>query len=134
MKEARLTPIKSLLLGLPIALFLGALLSDLAYYRSHEVQWVNFAAWLIAGALLLGGIILLIAVIDFFRRREGGRAGLFLLLVASMWILGLLNALIHARDGWASMPTGLILSLVVAILAIAAAWAGLAAPRRTEAN
>ena len=39
-----------MLLGSTIALFLGALLSDLAYYRSYQVQWINFASWLIAGA------------------------------------------------------------------------------------
>ena len=135
MRDIGLRPITVLLLGIPIALFLGALLSDLAYSRTYEVQWANFAAWLISGALVGGGIVLAIAVVHFFRHRgEGGRAGLFLLLVAAMWIVGFINALIHARDGWAMMPTGLILSLVVFVLSLAAAWAGLSGTRRVEAN
>ena len=39
----------------------------------------------------------------------------FVLLLAA-FVLGFINALIHARDAWASMPTGLVLSIVVAVL------------------
>lgn len=135
MRENSLPPVTALLLGFPIALFLGALLGDLAYYRSFEIQWANFAAWLIAGALLLGGIVLAAGIVNFVRRREGrGRPGLYLALVAAMWIVGFINALVHSRDGWAIMPTGLILSVIVSVLAVAAAWAGLSGTRREEAN
>lgn len=134
MPNHSLTPVRALLLGFPIALFLGALLSDIAYYRSFEIQWANFAAWLNAGALVFGGVVLAIALVDFFRHRDrGGRAGLFLLLVAAMWVVGFVNALYHARDGWAMMPTGLILSVVVAVLAIVAAVVGVRESRRVEA-
>lgn len=133
MREGSLNPAKALLLGFPVILFLSALLSDLAYYRSFEVQWANFASWLITGALLTGALVLLIGLVDLFRARRGrGRAGLFLVLVAAMWVVGLVNALVHARDGWASMPTGLILSIIVAVLALAAAWAALAGTRGQE--
>ena len=122
-----------MLLGSTIALFLGALLSDFAYYRSFEIQWANFAAWLNAGALVFGGIVLALAAIDFFRHRERrGRAGLYLLLVAAMWVIGFFNALHHARDGWAMMPMGLILSVIVAALAVAAAVVGVRGTRRVE--
>ncbi len=135
MRHYGLNPAKALLLGFPIALFLGALVSDIAYYRSFQVQWANFAAWLNAGALLFGAIVLIIGVIDFLRHRESrGRAGLFLLLVAAMWLVGLINALIHARDGWGTMPAGLILSVIVALLALGAAFVGLTGTRRAEAN
>jgi uncharacterized membrane protein len=126
--------VTALLLGFPLILFLGALLADLAYFRTQEIQWVNFAAWLNAGALLCGGIVLGKAIIDLFRRRDDQRSPMFLLLLAAMWIVGLANALVHTRDGWASMPMGLILSLVVAVLAIAAAWAALHRPRQAEQN
>ena len=48
-------------------LFLGALLSDWAYASSHEIQWVNFAAWLIAGGLLIASPALLWGAVDVLR-------------------------------------------------------------------
>lgn len=42
------------------------------------------------------------------------------LALGSGWLLGLLDSLIHARDAWASMPYGLVLS-VLATLCIGAA-------------
>lgn len=135
MRHSNSSAFAILLLGATLALFLGALLSDVAYYRSFNVQWLNFAAWLNAGGLLVGGVLLLTGVIDFFRRRDGsGHSGLFLMLIAVMWVVGFVNALVHARDGWASMPTGLILSVVVALIAVVAVWAGTSSTRRVEAN
>jgi uncharacterized membrane protein len=45
----------------------GALLSDLAYTASFQVQWANFSSWLIAGGLLVGAFALLWALILLFR-------------------------------------------------------------------
>ena len=46
---ARITPgpLHSILLGGTVALFLGALSSDIAYARTYQIQWSNFASWLI---------------------------------------------------------------------------------------
>ncbi|RVT95034.1 DUF2231 domain-containing protein [Sphingomonas crocodyli] len=121
-----LHPLHALLLAFPIALFTGALLADIAYLQSAEIQWTNFAAWLNAGALLMGGFVLLWALIEAFRLRRDrvrGRAGLYALLLAVMWIAGLINAFQHSHDGWSSVgTTGLLLSIVSAALAIAAGW------------
>lgn len=133
MKNALLSPLHSLFLGMAAALFLGALVSDLAYARTFEIQWANFAAWLITGGLLIGAVVVAMALFGLFGHRGTGR-GLLLALVALMWIAGLFNALVHARDGWAMMPTGLVLSLVVTLLAVAAAIVGLRRTRREEAR
>ena len=50
-----------------VPLFTGALLSDWAYSISHEIQWVNFAAWLIAGGLLIAVPALLWGAVDVLR-------------------------------------------------------------------
>lgn len=135
MRDKALHPFTALMLGFPTALFIGALLSDIAYFRTYELQWSNFASWLIAGALLCGGFVILLCVIDFARGRSARRrSGILLLLVAATWIAGFINALIHARDGWAVMPTGLILSIIVVVLALASAIVGVIGSRRVEAN
>ncbi|WP_129793332.1 DUF2231 domain-containing protein [Sphingosinicella sp. CPCC 101087] len=119
-----LHPLHAMLLAFPLALFVGALLSDLAYWSSHEIQWTNFASWLNAGGLLVGAFALLWALVELVRSRRRGRPGLYFLLLLAMWVLAFINALVHSRDAWGSMPAGLWLSAIVALLAIAAAWTG----------
>lgn len=120
-------PVHAVLLAGILPLFLGGLLSDIAYASSYHIQWNNFASWLIAGGLVFAGFALLCAIIDLVRpSRRGRRAGLHALLLLVTWVLGFINALTHARDAWASMPLGLILSVVVFLLACAAIWTGFA--------
>ncbi|MDR7335292.1 hypothetical protein [Roseateles asaccharophilus] len=113
-----------------LPLFLGALLSDWAYSASFQPQWINFASWLIAGALVLAGLALAWALVDVLRRRANV---VYLLLLLATFVLGFVNALIHARDAWATMPTGLALSAVVLVLAAVAGGMGLAGWRRRPA-
>ncbi|MBL4610148.1 MAG: DUF2231 domain-containing protein [Pseudomonadaceae bacterium] len=116
-----LHPLHATLLAGAIPLFLGALLSDIAYYRSYEIQWTNFASWLIAGGLVFAGLALLCAVIGLFRAEgRGARGALYVGLLLATWLLGFFNALTHARDAWGSMPLGLVLSALVLLLACAA--------------
>lgn len=120
------SPLHAILLAGTVPLFLGALLSDIAYYMSYQIQWSNFAAWLIAGGLLFCGLALLFALANLVRaRRKAGRPTLYLLLLLVTWVLGLINAFEHAKDAWAVMPAGLVLSVIVSILACVAAGLGL---------
>lgn len=122
-----LHPIHGILLSGTVPLFLGGLLSDLAYSSSYQIEWSNFASWLIAGGLVFGGFALLWSIIDLIRAdRRGGYLLLYPLLLLATWVLGFFNALTHARDAWATMPTGLILSVIVVLLALASAWVGFA--------
>lgn len=120
-------PVHAVLLAGTVPLFLGSMLSDIAYASSYHIQWNNFASWLIAGGLVFAGFALVCALVDMFRRgRRGSRAGIHFLLLLATWLSGFLNALIHARDAWASMPSGLILSVLVFALALGATWTGFA--------
>jgi uncharacterized membrane protein len=105
---------------------MGALLSDLAYRGTFQVQWLNFASWLIAGGLLVGAFALLWALIGVFRHRarRRGRSFVYLVALLAMWVLGFINALVHGKDAWATMPAGLYLSIIVALLALVATWVG----------
>jgi uncharacterized membrane protein len=126
-------PLHAVLLAGTIPLFLGAALGDAAYGASYEIQWKNFASWLLVGGLALAAIALLFAIVDLLRadRRARGIVPYALLLLATC-VVGLLDALMHARDAWASMPAGLALSVVVTVLAGVATWSGFRRPRIGE--
>lgn len=121
-----LHPLHAILLAFPFPLFLGALLSDLAYRSSFQVQWANFSAWLIAGGLVGGGFALLWALVNLFRRGTARkrRPIIYFVVLLAMFVLGFVNALVHAKDAWAIMPEGLYLSVIATLLALVAAWIG----------
>lgn len=111
-----------IVLAFPIAAFTGAVATDITYLNSAEMQWSNFSAWLVTTGLVFGAMVVLWALIDWLRHRRGARTGLpYLLILAAMWIVGLVNAFQHSRDGWSSVGTlGLTLSIASALLALVA--------------
>lgn len=111
-----------------LPLFLGALLSDWAYASSYQVQWTNFADWLNAGGLALAVVALVWAALAELRRpwRQPGPRWLPVALLVVTVILGIVNAFVHAKDGWAAMPAAPVLSLLVLLVAGAASVVGLA--------
>ncbi|KQY89814.1 DUF2231 domain-containing protein [Brevundimonas sp. Root1423] len=117
-------PAHAILLGFPIALFSSALVTDIVYLRTAELQWTNFSAWLISGALLFGGLVLAWALVSLALNLRGsgkGRNLIYVGVLAVMWILGLINALKHSQDGWSSVGGfGLTLSILCTLLALAA--------------
>ena len=129
-------PVHAVLLASSLPLFLGAFLSDWAYYSTFETQWINFAAWLNAGALVLLGATLLWAAIDFLRRdvARDRTSALYLMAVIVTFTLGFIAALVHSKDAGATMPAGLILSLVVLVLAIISVWIGFSTLRTGAAR
>ena len=121
-------PLHAVVLAGTVPLFLGALLADLAYWSSAQVEWSNFASWLLVGALVLGAIASACALAGL--RRAGRRRGIALLLaMLATWALGLFDALVHARDAWGIMPTALAVSALATLLACVATWIGFSPPR-----
>ena len=119
-------PLHATLLAGTVPLFLGALLSDIAYGQTYQIQWANFASWLIAGALVFAGLALLFALVNLVRaEHKAGQPLVYFLLVLATWVLGLINAFQHAKDAYAMMPAGLVLSAIVSVLTLAATWTGL---------
>jgi uncharacterized membrane protein len=121
-----LHPLHAIFLAFPLPLFLGALISDYAYTSSYQVQWVNFAQWLLAGGLLIGALAVVWAVVGLVRSEHAGkrRHAVYLVVLLAMWVLGLIDSFIHAKDAFASMPAGLYVSAIVTLLALVAAWIG----------
>jgi len=117
----------TILLAGTVPLFLGALLNDIAYYQTYQIQWSNFASWLLAGAELFCGLALLFALINLIRaKQKSGQVLVYFVLLLATFILGLVDCFQHAKDAWAVMPAGLALSAIVFFLSCLAAWVGLA--------
>ena len=116
------------LLAAAFPLFLGAVLCDWTYRSSHQIQWSNFAAWLLAGGMVFLGIALVCALIDVFRG-DRGRSLLHFVLVLAAFVLGFIGSLVHARDAWAVMPSGMVLSVLVLVLVAAGTWMAFAGLR-----
>jgi uncharacterized membrane protein len=119
-------PFHAAVLGGVWPLFLGTLLSDYAYWSSHQIQWANFAAWLLIGAMVLTTIALLCAIVGFVR---GSRNVIYVIALGAAWIVGFFDALHHARDAWAIMPAALAFSLIATAFALVATWSGLSSLR-----
>ena len=119
-------PLHRILLAFTISLFTFALFTDIAYLKTAEVQWSNFSAWLITGALVFGGIAGIFSIADFVlgaRRGWSRRSLIHLVALASAWVLGLVNAFKHSQDAWSSVGAfGLTLSLLCTLLVMVAGW------------
>ncbi|MNV07616.1 hypothetical protein D3C71_980540 [compost metagenome] len=117
-------PLHRMLLAFPISLFTLALFTDIAYLKTAEIQWTNFSAWLITGALVFGGIAGVFSIIDYVVGARRGRSRLSLIHLVALalaWVLGLVNAFKHSQDAWSSVGAfGLTLSLLCTLLVFVA--------------
>lgn len=117
-------PIYLLLFPIPIVCFLGALATDLTYSRTSVLMWSHFSSWLIATGLVIGALASLALLVELIAAAElrdtiFGWGHIFLFYAAM--IVELFNMLVHSKDGWtAVVPTGMILSVIAAILCLAA--------------
>lgn len=128
-------PIQAVLLAGSVPLFVGTLLCDWYYSATFEVQWINFASWLIVGAVLFAAPALVWAIGEALRFKTRRTAGALVYLVAlsALVIIATINVLVHSKDAWATMPAGLILSVLASVLAAAAVWLGFSSLNRSVA-
>lgn len=121
-------PIHPMLVPFPITCWIGAFLTDIAYWRTANLQWQYFSIWLIVAGLVMGGLAALAGVADYVgdrRVRAARPATPHMVLNLLAWGLSLLNAFVHSRDGWtAVVPQGLILSGAVTLILLVSAWLG----------
>ncbi len=119
-----LHPLHAILLSFPVALFAGAVATDITFLNTSEILWSNFSAWLNAGGLAFGALALIWAAVTAIRWRHADRRPLiYLILLAIMWVVGFVNALLYSRDAWYSVTAaGAVLSALTALLALVAAW------------
>ncbi len=134
----RTHPIHGILSAYPLAFFTAALVTDITYANTAQMMWANFSVWLITGGVLMGVLAALAGIVDAVSNRRRGRRRRpwpHSLATAAMLLLALVNGFVHSRDAWTSVvPTGLILSAIVALLAVATSWLGYALEARQEAR
>jgi len=121
-------PLHPMLVPFPIACFVGTLVTDITYWRTAEMMWADFSAWLLFAGLIMGGLAAIAGLIDFLGDRlvRGlPYAWLHMLGNVVVMLLALFNALIHSRDAWTSVvPTGLVLSALTVLVMLFTGWLG----------
>ena len=57
-------PIHPMLVPFPVVCFVGTLLTDLAYWKTAEMMWADFSAWLLFVGLIMGVLAAIAGLID----------------------------------------------------------------------
>lgn len=121
-------PIHATLVPFPIVCFTLALFTDIAYWRTANMMWTNFSAWLLLVGLIFAGLAALAGAIDLLssrRLRKLGTGWAHGVGNVVVMVLAILNSFVHARDGWTSVvPQGLILSALTVLVMIFTVWLG----------
>lgn len=117
-------PIHSIIVPLAATCLAGALLTDLTYWRTAEMMWADFSAWLVSAGVILGWLSVIAGLFDWLTKRV-----LAVSLPVWPWaivelaalILATFNMFIHSRDAWTSVvPWGLVLSAATVVLLLVA--------------
>lgn len=121
-------PIHPMLVPFPIACFVGALLTDLAYLRTADMMWANFSAWLVTVGVIMGVLAAIAGLIDFLgdrRVRAQAPAWPHVIGNAVALVLAVINMMVHTHDAWTSVvPWGLTLSALVVLILLFTGWMG----------
>jgi uncharacterized membrane protein len=113
------------LIGAGATLLIGALVTDILYSQTADMQWANFSVWLITAGLILALLAGLALLLDLALGRAGPVSWVHLAALAGAALLSLLNVFVHSRDAWTSVvPQGLMLSVVVAVCLLLIGWRG----------
>jgi len=117
-----------MLVPIPIACFVGTFLTDLAYWRTANLQWAVMSSWMLTVGLIVALFAVIAGLIDFLgdvRIRNLRALWVHAVGNALALILSLFNVFIHSRDGYTSVvPTGLILSTLVVLILLVTGWNG----------
>jgi uncharacterized membrane protein len=117
-----------MLVPIPIACFIGALVTDIIYVVSAEMMWANFSAWFLVVGVIFGVLAAVAGLTDFLGNRLiRAQAPAWPHMIGNLVVLMLafFNALIHTRDAWTSVvPVGLILSIITVLILPITGWLG----------
>ncbi|MGE6741903.1 DUF2231 domain-containing protein [Allorhizobium pseudoryzae] len=111
----------ALFVPFPFVCFTLALITDILFWRTANLMWQNFSAWLLFAGGVFGGLAVLTGLFDWLRpasrRLMPGIAASIGFII--MLLISVVNSLIHAGDGWtAVVPNGLIASALTMLVMI----------------
>lgn len=113
-------PIHPMLVPFPIACFAGTLVTDITYWRTADMMWADFSAWLLAVGVVIGVVAAIAGLSDFLgSRRVRAPSAAWIHMIGNVLVLALAisNLMVHSRDAWTSVvPTGLTLSAVTVLV------------------
>ena len=120
-------PLHALLAHVPNALFIGALITDVVYWRTADIMWGDFSDWLLAFGALFAVLAAVAGIVDFLvvRRNRTGAGAFHAWGSVVVLVLAILNNFVHSRDAYTSVvPSGLILSALTVVVLIVTGWVG----------
>jgi uncharacterized membrane protein len=121
-------PIHPVLVIFPVAFLSGAAGADIGYWLTEDFFWARAAIWLIGLGGLSGILAGLIGIVDFIRvprvrKRTAGWAHMVINITAL--VLTFINFGLRLGNPISNIvPTGVIISLVVATLLAVGGWYG----------
>jgi uncharacterized membrane protein len=121
-------PLHPLIVTFPIAFLSGAAGADLGYWFTHDLFWARAAIWLIGAGFISGLVAALTGMLDFLkidRVRKHNAGWIHMTGNITAMVLTLVNwALRWNNVEGAILPTGLIISTIVASLLAITGWFG----------
>jgi uncharacterized membrane protein len=122
-------PVLPMRIRFPVALFVAALISDVAYWRTADPLWTTMSSWLLLGGLAIATAAVLSELIRVFGDQSLRRlrpAWIHLLGNGLAVLLSTLNFVFHVRDGYSAVvPAGPLLSAAVVLILLFTGWTGL---------
>ena len=121
-------PLHPMLIPFPIACFVLAFVSDLAFWKSSNDFWANASLWLLGIGLIMAALAAVMGLIDLLGDEQIRN-------LSDAWLHagGNVVAVVIELYNWYSrysggngaiVPTGLILSLVVVLILLFTGWKG----------
>ncbi len=121
-------PIHPVIVTLPIAFLVGVPVCDLVYWWTKDLFWARGAFWLLAAGVALAVVAAITGLMDFarierVRKRSAGWA--HMLINVGVLVLSVFNLILRwGNFAGGIIPTGLILSIIVALLLGLSGWYG----------